>query len=161
MTSIIVPCKNRWNHLKECLRNLNRLQGDFEVIVVDFNCPQKTCDRVNMKYRQNGWKVVKADVPDDYWNLSESRNYGYKYADGDKLLFIDADTILKPTFLLETELNEGEFVTGTYKELPNGKLYFWCCGCLYVRTEDFEKVLGYNEELHGWGYEDLDMYGRS
>jgi len=161
MTSIIIPCKGRLNHLRKSLRNLLRLRGNYEVVIVDFNCPQKTYDILHRKYSSyinSGYlKVIKTDVEENHWNLSESRNWGYKHCSGDYLLFLDADTILKGDFIENTLslVDETHFATGT-----TGEPKYWCCGCMMVKRTHFEKVKGYNEELKGWGYEDFDMYGR-
>jgi glycosyltransferase involved in cell wall biosynthesis len=96
-------------------------------------------------------KIVKAEVGANEWNLSHARNLGYKESKGDALLFIDADTQLKPNFLSHHVLNENEFYTGSWL---HGS------GCCYLWAKDFEAVRGYNEVVEGWGTEDYCLYRR-
>lgn len=155
--SIIIPCKNRLNHLLQCLPGiLAQTYQDLEVIIVDFHCPQNTGEVIKNQFTDPRIKVVYALVKKDHWNLSESRNMGFMESTGPILLFLDADTIVQPTFIeyAVKELNEKTFVTGLVADPWNG------CGCAMVNRTDFVRVRGYNEALIGWGFEDFDFYGR-
>ncbi len=155
--SIIIPCKSRLAHLLECLPTvLNQTYQDLQIIIIDFNCPQKTKQKIEKEFSDKRIECYKENIPKDYWNLSESRNAGYKYVKGDKILFLDADTILQPTFIEMAikNLNEKAFVTGLVSDPWNG------CGCMLINASDFAKQRGYNEALTGWGYDDFDMYKR-
>jgi hypothetical protein len=81
---------------------------------------------------------------------------GYRHTNGQILLFLDADTILQPTFLeYEVQkLSTNNFITGLVNPPWNG------CGCLLVNMGDFEVSGGYNELFEGWGYDDFNMYAR-
>jgi len=151
--SIIIPCKNRLKHLKRIIYKVINQTIKCEIVIVDMGCPQKTYNWVATHLK--GQVVnTRMDVSDNYWNLSESRNFGYRNSTGDILVFIDADTVLNYYFLEYTKLGENEFITGTMSPPYN------CCGCLMVSRKDFENVKGYNEELKGWGYEDFDIRER-
>lgn len=155
--SIIIPCKNRLYHLLQCLPGvLNQTYQDLEVIIVDFNCPQNTGKVISEQFSDPRIKIFKAKVKKDHWNLSESRNAGFMESTGPILLFLDADTVVQPTFIeyAVKELNEKTFVTGLIAPPWNG------CGCAMVNRADFVRVRGYNEALKGWGYEDFDFYKR-
>lgn len=155
--SIIIPCKARLQHLLDSLPTiLAQTYQDLQVIIIDFNCPEGTKKTIEKEFSDNRIEVYKEKVGKDYWNLSESRNAGYKYIKGDRLLFLDADTMLQPTFIemAVKQLNEKTFVTGLIAPPWNG------CGCLFVNKSDYEKARGYNEALTGWGYDDIDMYKR-
>ncbi|MES2829680.1 MAG: glycosyltransferase family A protein [Bacteroidota bacterium] len=153
--SIIIPCKNRLQHLLKCLPTvLAQTWQDIQVIVVDFNCPElATWDLEEFDKRI---LHCPANVPESHWNLSEARNAGYQFAEGDRLLFLDADTILHPTFIeMEVKkLNENTFGSGLDHAPWNG------CGCAFVTKEQFLKVRGYNEAMKGWGMEDMNFYHR-
>lgn len=155
--SIIIPCKNRLQHLLKCLPTvLAQTWRDIQVIVVDFNCPELyRLDFQSEIYDQRLF-VHYVDVPAAYWNLSESRNAGLKLATGDRLLFLDADTLLHPTFIeMEVKkLNEKNFGSGLTSPPWNG------CGCSFVLKSQFLKVRGYNEAMEGWGMEDMNFYHR-
>lgn len=151
----IIPCKKRLNHLRECIGTWVA-QNMAEVLVIDYNCPQNT-EKFIQSIKNNRVACFKEPVAADAWNLSKARNAGWRHAETDILLFLDADTILKPGFLDDalSKLKEDEtFVSGLTREPWNG------CGCLLVYKSDFERVRGYNELMEGWGFEDIDMYGR-
>lgn len=155
--SIIIPCKSRLSHLMECMPYiLNQTYHDLQVIIIDFNCPEKTKEVILNSFNDKRIEVYKEPVSADHWNLCEARNAGYKYAKGDTLLFLDADTILQPTFIemAVKDLNKKTFVTGLVQPPWNG------CGCMMVNRVDFANTKGYNESLVGWGYDDMDMYKR-
>ena|SRR3990167_3281715 len=150
MISIIIPCKNRLNHLAETFVLTKRIKGEKEIIIVDYNCPMGTASYIETTF-PNQAKIVKAQVSEKEWSLSHARNLGYKGSLGDAILFIDADTKLKSDFLLKHPLNKGEFYTG---------MWLHCSGCCLIWREDFEKVKGYNEVIKSWGTEDYDLYRR-
>jgi hypothetical protein len=150
MISIIIPCKNRLNHLSETFVLTKRLQGEYEIIIVDYNCPMGTADYIQKTF-PNEAKIIKAEVGDNEWSLSHARNLGYKGSIGDALLFIDADTKLKSDFLVKHPLNENEFYTG---------MWLHASGCCMIWRKDFEMVKGYNEVIQSWGTEDYDIYRR-
>lgn len=149
MISVIIPCKNRLNHLTFTLPLTKKLAGEVEVIVVDYNCPMGTADYVSKTFPE--FKVVRAEVGPDKWSLSHARNLGYKASSGEALLFIDADTKCKSNFLTIHPLREGEFYTGHWLHAS---------GCCLLWRKDFEKVRGYNEVISSWGSEDYDLYRR-
>lgn len=150
MVSIIIPCKNRLHHLSNTIVHTKRLEGEYEIIIIDYNCPMGTApyfDTLNI----HNLKTVRAEVGEKDWNLSHARNLGYKESKGDALLFIDADTCIKSNFLTQHTLKEGEFYTGTWLHAS---------GCCMMWKKDFESVKGYNEISGSWGSEDYDLYRR-
>lgn len=152
MVSIIIPCKNRLNHLAATYTQTRRLQGEFEIVIVDYKCPMGTFQHFTNTFGSDQrLRLVSAEVGEKEWNLSHARNLGYKASKGDALLFVDADTILKSNFLTAHPMSEGMFLTGTWLHAS---------GCCMIWRKDFEKVSGYNECVDGWGTEDVDMYRR-
>lgn len=156
MVSVIIPCKKRLNHLKKCFPDvLRQSYRDLDIIVVDYMCPQGTYDYVN-RVKDERVQVVKAKVGADEWNLSASRNLGYRYAKGEILLFIDADSMCNYKFVADClkRIKPGSFLSG------NQQPPYQACGCCMVYKSDFEKVKGYNEATQGWGSEDFNFYER-
>lgn len=153
--SIIIPCKNRLAHLQETLPyTLAQKYPDYEVLVVDYNCPQRTAEwlsgHVNPKVN-----CVMAPVGKDEWSLSGARNFGYKHSAGEMLFFLDADAKLTdPEFLHYHVLHcvDGSFICGWG--------YHEATGCMMIRRSAFEAVRGYNEAIRSWGMEDIDIYNR-
>ena len=152
MISIIIPCKNRLNHLAKTYGLTRRLQGEFEVIIVDYNCPMGTADYFKTAFPLDvTLKIVNVEVGAGEWNLSHARNIGSLQAKGEVLLFIDADTMLQPNFLKYHELSDGEFYSGSWLHAS---------GCCMVWKKDFQRVRGYNQVVGGWGTEDFNLYKR-
>ncbi len=154
MISIIIPCKNRLEHLKQTIKFvLDQTYKDIEIIVVDYNCPQNT-----QQYLARFPEIIciKADVGEYEWNLSTSRNLGFKNSTGDKVLFIDADTLLDIDFVKQhvDKVKEGVFLTGKQEHPYNA------CGSCFLMRSDFEMIKGYNEVVKGWGSEDFNLYER-
>lgn len=155
MLSIIVPCKKRLSHLAKTMHYFRQQIGVvYEVIIVDYNCPDGTQKWVVDNFTKDSRiKAIKADVTEDEWNLSAARNIGYKHSQFDILCFLDADTFLQRSYLQRHKrgMADGMFYSGTIGH---------CSGCCIIHKKDFEKVGGYNELLQGWGSEDLDIYQR-
>lgn len=150
MISVIIPCKNRLNHLTFTFPMVRRMEGEIEIIIVDYNCPMGTADFIEATYAGQA-KVVRVDAAPEEWNLARARNLGYKASSGDALLFLDADTKVKSNFLTQHPLPENHFYTGHWLHAS---------GCCMVWRKDFETVHGYNEVCEGWGTEDYDLYRR-
>lgn len=155
--SIIIPCKKRLSHLKEVLPTvLNQTHKDIEVIVVDYQCPENTFEYVRNNFNDPRIVLVKANVKPNEWNLSASRNLGFKNSDekSEVILFLDADAKLSPEFL---EKHLPILVPGSFL---NGWNYGDGTGCCLLFRRDFVNINGYNEELEGWGRDDIDLYKR-
>lgn len=152
MISIIIPCKNRLNHLLKTYALTRRVEGDYEVIIVDYSCPMDTIGYFKRAYPNDSrLKLVKAEVGPDEWNLSHARNIGFQHSIGETLLFIDADTMLKPEFLTNHVLKDGTFYSGSW---------LYASGCCMVSRKYFLEVKGYNEVVQGWGTDDFCLYKR-
>lgn len=152
MISVIIPCKNRLNHLSFTLPLTRKLAGEIEIIIVDYNCPMGTKEYVDRTFGNDSRiRTIKADVAGDKWSLSHARNLGFLESKGDALLFIDADTKVKSNFITSHPLNQNQFYTGHWLHAS---------GCCMVWRDDFIRVKGYNEVIESWGTEDYDLYRR-
>lgn len=153
MISLIFPVKDRLQHLQECIPTwLNQTYQDLEIIIVDYNCPQKSGEWVRNHHPV--CKVVRALVQKQRWNLCASRNLGIRFSSGDIIGIFDADTIMAPTFIEDCmkKLTEDSFLCG----YPIGKAH----GCCVVHRKHLYTVDGYNEFLEGWGFDDQELYNK-
>jgi glycosyltransferase involved in cell wall biosynthesis len=114
--SIIIPVYNVEKYLRKCIDSvLNQTYKDIEVILVDDGsldkCPQ-ICDeylkrdaRVKVIHKKNG-------------GLSDARNVGVKYAQGDYIGFVDSDDYVSTQMveLLYSSITkeEADIVMGNY-----------------------------------------------
>jgi len=97
--SIIIPAFNEENYLARTLDHINQaasyLRGkedrSVEVIVVDNNSDDQTANLA----RASGATVLSES---DH-NISKVRNAGARAANGDILVFIDADTLIPENLL--------------------------------------------------------------
>lgn len=96
MLSIIIPTLNEENYLPFLLESIKKQKiQDYEIIVADNNSKDRTVEIA----RVFGCKVVPGGLP------AKGRNEGAKVAQGDLLLFLDADVVL-PDGSLEKLLKE-------------------------------------------------------
>lgn len=117
LISIIIPAHNEEDYIGPTLDALNRQNyPNFEIIVVANGCTDKTAAlALNNCHRL----VVLSNK-----GLGLSRNLGARLAQGDILLFLDADTLLEPG-ALETIANKfsQKYAAGTLKGKPDNERF--------------------------------------
>lgn len=120
--SIVVITLNEEKRIGRLMEDLSKqTHKEFEVIVVDSNSEDSTCD-VASAYESSlpSLRIHKMDNR----GVSLGRNTGAGLAKHDRLLFLDADVRLAPTFLTEalSQLESMQLeIAGVYmgaKELP-------------------------------------------
>ena len=162
LVSIVVPCKGRLHHLQQTLPTMLAQQCpfEFEVVVVDYSCPQQThawCKSLNLRRLTS----VRVDVEQDELNLSRARNCGASVAAGRALAFVDADIRLDSSWLAVASagvLDGRAGLVRAYFDARNG----WDRGgtCIVARSL-YRRVRAYDEGFPpGWGAEDIDFYRR-
>lgn len=154
--SIIIPYRNRQNHLETFLPKLVehfRPDPDYEIIV---------CNQNDSKKFRRG-------------NLL---NVGAKQANGDVLIFHDVDHVPDETVVYWEPGFDVYYPIGKMKylgpdgisprtDIPSGYVGLetdasnhWGGVCSITRTA-FEKINGFNWKYKGWGAEETDFYNRS
>ncbi len=175
MISVIIPTLDEEKYIKATVDSLHNqdYDGDYEIIVSDSDSDDNTIDLI----RDSVNKVVNAGR-----GVSKARNAGAMEAEGDILLFIDADTSLLYNGIrsFENAFNDKEVVAATCNVIPlspnledflpywaftqfvkqsikmgNPKLPGLCMGC---RKSEFMEINGFDERL-GTG-EDFDFSSR-
>ncbi len=161
--SIIIPAHNEEKYIRPTLRSIkDQTYQNFEVIVVANGCTDKTEEII--KKRENE-KVLLLTLP--VANVSRARNYGAGKAEGELLLFLDADTQLEEDALqkMRDKFTQDYAVATTRVEPDEKKLpfstvmalkslnlrsgfYKSCSGALLCRRADFDAADGYNSELN-------------
>ena len=114
MLSIVIPTLNEKDYLPRLLECLRRQSfRNFEVIVADAG----SIDGTEEVARAFGCKVVKGGLP------AQGRNRGAKEAQGELILFLDADVILPDDFLEKTlkEFKERNLDIATFSLIPLSK----------------------------------------
>jgi glycosyltransferase involved in cell wall biosynthesis len=153
--SIVTCCKGRLEHLKRALPTFVA-QEESEVIVVDYDCPDRAKDWVAAHFPSvRVASVTEAPI----FNLSDARNVGARLARGPWLVFCDADHLLPPSFASEVL---AQIVPGTYLRThvntPLGPKKRWMP--FACEAAAFWAVGGYDDAFRGWGTEDQDLAER-
>lgn len=172
MLSIIIPTFNEELFLPHLLRSLKEQTfNNFEIIVADNN----STDATRLIALRAGAKVVDGGLP------ASGRNNGAKVAQGEWLLFLDADVILSPNFLKRAirEIKESDlsaascliyplsdrridkflhnivnfYLQATKKFFPHAPGF-----CIFVKKKVHQSIGGFDEKIKL--AEDHDYIGR-
>ena len=115
--SIIIPILNEENIIERLIKNLNELDGEFEVIFSDGGSSDKT---VNIIEDISNYKIVNSDK-----GRAKQLNAGAKESKYNILLFLHADSIIEKDVLIKIE----NFIKNNNK-----------AGCLKIKF-DSNKIL--------------------
>jgi hypothetical protein len=157
---------NRLHHIKQCL--VKNMLDNFpmnpavtvEFVLLDYNSSDGLEDWVKenlQEYLQSGKLVFYRTTEPQYFQRSHSRNMVFKLAGGDVVCNIDADNFMGKGF--------ADYVYNFFKEEKSSFLTpsFSCrdvIGKVCIDKKHFLHVSGYDEQMEGYGYEDLDLYNR-
>lgn len=102
--SIIIPAHNEELYIEETLKNtkaLNYNSDNFEVVVIENGSSDKTYEKAKI-FESSNTKVLSSKRK----GVSAARNLGVDTISekSDWIVFLDADTILKPDFLKELDI---------------------------------------------------------
>ena len=166
--SIIVPAHNEEKYIEVTLQHLQNLdypKDAYEVIVIENGSTDKTAT-VAKKFETNQCKVFSFPSK----GVAFARNRGIEKSNpkAEWVIFLDADTLLKPTGLRKladflTQPTSKKYSMGTSSIKPTGKnimprFYFLCCdlghyltktayGAFFVVRKDVLKKHRFDEAL--------------
>lgn len=173
--TVIVPAFNEADYLPATLEAIEaaaehsrvRSGADVDVLVVDNNSTDETAAIASSK----GAAVVQEPVQ----GIARARNTGARHAQGDVLVFVDADVLLSPALLeaIQEAMSDPACVGGgvdvEYRpERWSMRLYLRAWRLLarlmrlvqgatqFCRRDVFKQVGGYDERA--WIGEDVDFY---
>lgn len=136
--AIIVPYRNRENHLKTFTSHMKSFLKDFD------------------------YEIIVVEQSDEKpFNRGKLLNIGAKYAIDNKfdyLCFHDVDMLP-----VDVDYSYPEHPTSLISELENreGGIFFnYFGGITLFTTEQFKSINGYSNNYWGWGYEDTDLFYR-
>nr|WP_226333012.1 glycosyltransferase family A protein [Echinicola marina] len=163
--SICTTCMNRTHHLKKTLSKNIKDNSDYDnvdFVVLNYNSSDDldTWIHQDMRTYLNSGKIkyIKTDSP-KYFHMSHAKNIVAKYATGDIICNVDADNYTGVSFA--SYINQ---VFNTNKDVfvvpKNNGGTTSILGRVCVLKDDFLKVRGYDEEMKGYGWEDIDFYNR-
>ena len=166
--SAVIPVRDGGEYISRCIQALNEsTYENFEVIVVDDASTDNTAE-ICLKA---GVKITTLDTQS---GPAAARNRGASEAQGDIILFIDADVVVRPDTLEQiskafTDNPDISAVFGSYDDKPDAQDFtsqyrnllhhyihqrakreaktFWT-GCGAIRKEVFDKLGGFDELRH-------------
>lgn len=121
--SIIIPCYNVENYIKECLESIiNQTYKSLEIICINDGSRDSTLAIIE-QYAKEDSRIKSYNQENK--GLSESRTLGISYATGDYILFVDSDDWLELTAIevLLTKQNNYDIICFSYvREFKNMSL---------------------------------------
>jgi len=166
--SIIIPTLNEEENLPILLEAIkNQTERDFEVLVIDSHSTDKTSQKaMNYKNLIPSFKFISHKMK----NVSASRNYGASLAQGEFLIFFDADVEPEKNFILEIKKTIQQFHLDALtvwnrpkKSGLSGKIALALANlamtlfqkikpgangpCIILSKELFKKINGFDEEI--------------
>jgi glycosyltransferase involved in cell wall biosynthesis len=160
--SFIIPAYNEEEFIARTIESLKMAMkacgAEGEIIVVDNDSDDATAEMA----ASHGAKVVKESMR----QIARARNCGAEHAQGDHLIFIDADTELNPELFkrtLECMADPNIVGGGTTLQLDQGspsaqkftgmwnsfsKRFKLAAGCyIFCERQAFEELKGFNEKV--------------
>jgi glycosyltransferase involved in cell wall biosynthesis len=122
--SVIIPTLNEEQNLPQLLASLTKqTHKDFEVIVSDGHSEDKTKQKADEFVNQISLKFVESPKR----KLTSQRNFGAKYAEGEYLIFLDADYLTDEDFLTQllNIINKTSASVIVPMTIPMTKSFFW------------------------------------
>lgn len=158
--SYCTPCMGRLEHLAVTLpRNLRAARtfgGDFELVVLDYNCPQATSEWVidnHLGELESGEIRLLRTRESNFYSQAHAKNTSKRWSTGEIVVNIDADNEFTPGFhgFVVNELGLGHrYLRGSYETVGFR-------GRIGLLKEHFVEFRGYDEHFVGWGFEDGDL----
>ncbi len=162
--SVIVPTYNEAAFIHKMLVSLKKQTfRNFEIIVKDGGSSDRTVEIA----KKHADKIISSqDI-----SVSDARNQGAEFANGNVLVFVDADTLLPPNMLQRiVDLMENEnIVGGSCRKIPGNKnvldrlvyefvnisthlsVYLHVGGahgnCMFIRQNIFKRTGGFNPKI--------------
>jgi len=162
LISVIIPTFQEEKYITSVLSKLNKLKPQIEMIVVDGGSSDKTIQMAK-KFANKMYQINKRGI-------ARAKNYGAKKANGDILVFLDADVHPNLDFVKKVlrTFNDTMNVGATCNVMPlhaksNEVFFFHFYNCLIrfvsrfrphcqgkffaVKKEFFQRINGFNEDL--------------
>jgi len=110
--SVIIPTLQEQNYIEATLSRLLKMKPSVEVIVVDGGSQDKTVEMAQ-RFTDKVYKISKRGI-------AAGRNYGARKANGDILVFLDADVTFPASFpeTLQQTFKDSTVVGATCNVMP-------------------------------------------
>ena len=136
--SFILPIYNVEKYLSECVESiLVQTYRDFEILLVDDGSPDN-CPALCDEWAKRDSRIKALHKPNG--GLSDARNYGLDYAQGDYVVFVDSDDFWVNKDCLQRLIN----VVDAH---PECDFIGFNCSYYYSDFKTFNKWVAYDESL--------------
>lgn len=161
----VIACKGRRYHLEQTLRKNIDDNQDYrnqEFLVIDYSSHDGLSGWVEANFRTEieSQLVRLIQVPhQSHWSFPKAKNIGHQLGRGDIICNLDADNFSGPNFssyLVDLfKKNKNHIFSGHYS-LVKGST-----GRIAIRKAHYLLLGGYDEQLTGYGYDDVDLIERA
>jgi hypothetical protein len=154
--SVIVLNWNGKHFLEKCLDSLlNQDYTNFEVLLVDNGSTDGSVEFVKEKFGKN--TNLKVIALKKNYGFSKGNNIGIKYAQGDYVIILNNDTVVKPNWLIElVSVMESDAKIGA----AQSRLLSLADKRTIDSAGDFVDYYGLSIRRGSWGEEDKGQYDR-
>jgi hypothetical protein len=161
--SIFTSCMDRNDNLEKALPSWLAANPD-EIVIVDWHSktPLKPLvEKYNaLDFINTGKRRIKLiTVPNvDKWVLTWSFNLAARFTCYSRILKVDCDTVLQPSFFCHHYLDkENVFFAGDWRKARNRNENF-VNGVVYLKRQHFFQANGYDEGIITYGWDDSELH---
>lgn len=156
--SYCVTVYNRLEHLSQTLPRSVADNPACEFVVVDCG----STDGAQEWLRQAALpRLHLVMLTKGYYEPSKAKNCAHAAATGDVLVNLDADNIAAPEYTRELLELFGDGAELVYPNLRDRACRGGGEGRVAIARQLFERLGGYDEQLRGWGYDEMDLIRRA
>jgi glycosyltransferase involved in cell wall biosynthesis len=177
--SVVIPTYNRRLILEKCLKALEEqsIEEAYEVVVVDDGSTDGTVEWLSQSPKM--FPHVRL-LCQDHQGPAAARNFGVAQAQGDKIVFIDSDLVVTPTFLQahwdqwqaarqrlgnDQIFTYGRVINTANFENPTAERYkvtdysaaYFATGNVMIAKHWLEQAGLFDTEFSLYGWEDLEL----
>lgn len=173
VVSVVITCHDLGAYLDQAVQSvLNQTYRDFEIIIVDDGSTDAATRLMLTTYLRPHTQIVRTE----HLGLAGARNFGARKAKGRYISFLNADSVLEPTFLerIVEVLESDPSVSFAFCWLKTfGEVEFQCspstyefprllaedtvCSAALMRTDVLRAVDGFDSHMPVAGYEDWNL----
>lgn len=129
LVSVIIPAYNEANDIVECLKSLTKQSyKNIELIVVDDGSSDQTVNNVSSFMKKVKSNITTSIFMQNHFGAGTARNLGALKANGQILVFVDADMTFDSKFvekLVEPIIRNKTVVANSYSEYLSNINNYW------------------------------------
>lgn len=122
LVSIIVPIYNAGRYIDKCIESIiGQTYSDIEILLIDDGSNDNSYEICN-RWREIDKRILV--IHKQNGGVSSARNVGLEKANGEYIVFVDADDWLEREFIstMVSKIGNSDFVIGGYKIVGNGTI---------------------------------------